>query len=91
MTLQVGLATIAASATAVVLIASPQSSDAQVTILSPGADSYVFCVSEVGGETTKIVARTESRRAPARGERVALRARTEEAHLFDPVSGDRLE
>ena len=41
MTLQVGLATIAASAIAVVLIASPQSSDAQVTILSPGADSYV--------------------------------------------------
>ena len=65
---------------------------AQVEVVEEiGADSYVFCVSEVGGETTKIVARTESRRAPARGERVALRARTEEAHLFDPVSGDRLE
>jgi multiple sugar transport system ATP-binding protein len=65
---------------------------AQVEVVEEiGADSYVFCVSEVGGETTKLVARTESRRAPARGERVALRARADEAHLFDPVSGDRLD
>jgi multiple sugar transport system ATP-binding protein len=56
-----------------------------------GADAYVFCVSEVGGETTKLVARTEAKRAPERGERVALRPRAEDAQLFDPETGDRLD
>jgi multiple sugar transport system ATP-binding protein len=55
-----------------------------------GADAYVFCVTEVGGETIKLVARTESRHAPKRGERVSLRPRTEEAHFFDPESGERI-
>jgi multiple sugar transport system ATP-binding protein len=56
-----------------------------------GADAYVFCVSELAGETTKLVARTEAKRAPERGERVALRPRAEDAHLFDPETGDRLD
>jgi hypothetical protein len=30
-------------------------------------------------------------RAPERGERISLRPRAEEAHLFDPASGERLE
>ena len=30
-----------------------------------GADAYVFCVAQVGGEDTKLVARVEARRAPA--------------------------
>jgi multiple sugar transport system ATP-binding protein len=55
-----------------------------------GADAYVFCVADVAGEATKLVARTGANRAPQRGERVALKARTEEAHLFDPATGDRL-
>jgi len=38
---QAGYAAIAASAISVALIASPQTPDAQVTILAPGADSYV--------------------------------------------------
>jgi multiple sugar transport system ATP-binding protein len=55
-----------------------------------GADAYVFCVAEVGGETTKLVARGDARRVPARGERVKLRPVADEAHLFRPDSGERI-
>jgi multiple sugar transport system ATP-binding protein len=56
-----------------------------------GADAYVFCVSDVAGEATKLVARTETKRAPERGERVALRPNADDAQFFDPETGDRLE
>jgi multiple sugar transport system ATP-binding protein len=55
-----------------------------------GADSYVFASAEIGGEQTRLVARVETRHAPERGERVALRPRGSDAHLFDPQSGERL-
>ena len=55
-----------------------------------GADAFAFCVAELGGERTKLVARVEARGAPARGERVALRPRAAEAHLFDSGTGERL-
>jgi multiple sugar transport system ATP-binding protein len=55
-----------------------------------GADAYVFCTAELGGETTRLVARTDARHAPGQGERVALLPRSDEAHLFDPTSGERL-
>jgi multiple sugar transport system ATP-binding protein len=55
-----------------------------------GADAYVFCVAEVAGETTKLVARGDARRVPARGERVTLRPRGDEAHLFRPDTGERI-
>jgi multiple sugar transport system ATP-binding protein len=55
-----------------------------------GADSYVFCSAALDGEPTKLVARVETRHAPERGAHVALRPRVEEAHLFDPDTGDRL-
>jgi multiple sugar transport system ATP-binding protein len=53
-----------------------------------GADAYVFCASETVG---KLVARTEARRAPERGENVTLRPRADEAHVFDPDTGARLD
>jgi multiple sugar transport system ATP-binding protein len=56
-----------------------------------GADAFVFCSTELEGETTKLVARTEVRKAPKQGERVTLRPRPDEAHLFDSVSGERLD
>jgi multiple sugar transport system ATP-binding protein len=56
-----------------------------------GADAYVFCVAEVGNETVKLVARTEARRVPGRGERIALQPRPNEAHLFDAETRVRLE
>jgi multiple sugar transport system ATP-binding protein len=55
-----------------------------------GADAYVFCVAELPGGETKLVARTDTRRAPARGARVVLRPKADEAHIFDPVTGERL-
>ena len=56
-----------------------------------GADTSVFCAAELGGETTKLVARVDTRSAPKRGARVMLRPNLTEAHLFDPASGERLE
>jgi multiple sugar transport system ATP-binding protein len=56
-----------------------------------GADAFVFCSTELGGQTTKLVARSEARKAPKQGDRVTLRPRADEAHLFDPASGERLE
>jgi multiple sugar transport system ATP-binding protein len=56
-----------------------------------GADAYVFCTAELGGSSTRLVARTEARLAPAQGERISLRPRAEQAHLFDVETGDRLE
>ena len=55
-----------------------------------GADAYVFCSADFDGEPRRLVARTEVRDAPKQGERVTLRPRAEEAHLFDPDSGERL-
>ena len=55
-----------------------------------GADVYVFCSADVKGEQTRLVARTDVRNAPQQGERVSLRPRAEEAHLFDSDTGERL-
>ncbi len=55
-----------------------------------GADAFVFCAAELNGETTRLIARTDHRNAPRQGERVTLRARADEAHLFDSSSGERL-
>ena len=55
-----------------------------------GADAFVFCTTEVDGESMRLVARTEVRNAPKQGERVTLRPRADEAHLFDPATGERL-
>jgi multiple sugar transport system ATP-binding protein len=55
-----------------------------------GADAYAFCVGEVAGSEARLVARADARRPPAIGERVSLRVRPGEAHLFDPASGERL-
>ena len=56
-----------------------------------GADVYAFCLAQLPAGEARLVARTEARHAPERGERVSLRPRMEEAHLFDAGSGTRLE
>jgi multiple sugar transport system ATP-binding protein len=56
-----------------------------------GADAYVFCVADHGGEQVKLVARSEARRAPEREAMVSLCPRVDEAHLFDAATGVRLE
>jgi multiple sugar transport system ATP-binding protein len=55
-----------------------------------GADAFVFCSAEVAGRATRLVARTEARRRPERGENIALRPLPQEAHVFDAESGLRL-
>jgi multiple sugar transport system ATP-binding protein len=55
-----------------------------------GADSFVVCASELPGGYARLTARTDARRAPQRGERVALRPVPGQAHLFDPETGERL-
>ena len=55
-----------------------------------GADAYIFCSADLDGHQTRLVARTEVRNAPAQGDRVSLRPRADEAHLFDTQSGERL-
>ena len=56
-----------------------------------GADAYVFCAAELAGGETRLVARHQARTAPERGERVSLRPRPDEAHLFDPETDERLD
>jgi multiple sugar transport system ATP-binding protein len=55
-----------------------------------GADAFVFCSAQVGGSETRLVARTEARLAPEQGERICLRVRADEAHVFDAETGERL-
>jgi len=70
---------------------APDGFPAQVEVVEElGADAYAFCATEIGGEAARVVSRVEARSAPERGERVALRPRPAEAHLFDPESGERL-
>jgi len=58
-----------------------------------GADAFVFCSAQLedGAENTRLVARTEARNSPAQGDRVTLKVRPDEAHVFDVESGQRLE
>jgi multiple sugar transport system ATP-binding protein len=56
-----------------------------------GADAYMFCIADLNGERTKLVARIDARQhPPSRGERVTLRPRPGETHVFDAESGERL-
>jgi multiple sugar transport system ATP-binding protein len=55
-----------------------------------GADAYVFCSAELAGGDVRLVARVDARRPPERGERVALRPRPGEAHVFDAATSTRL-
>jgi hypothetical protein len=44
----------------------------------------------VAGGERRMIARVDPRRAPAQGETVHLSPLGEEAHLFDPDTGERL-
>jgi multiple sugar transport system ATP-binding protein len=55
-----------------------------------GADAYLFCTADVGGEAIRLVARVDARDVPGRGDRVTLRPLPDEAHLFDAETGERL-
>jgi multiple sugar transport system ATP-binding protein len=64
---------------------------AQVEVVEEfGADAYVFCVADMAGAKTRLVARVSARGAPGQGDTVALRPKVEDAHFFDAETGDRL-
>jgi multiple sugar transport system ATP-binding protein len=70
---------------------APDGVPAQVEVVEElGADAYVFCITELDGAPTKLVARADARHVPGRGERVTLRPTPDEAHVFDAESGERL-
>jgi multiple sugar transport system ATP-binding protein len=56
-----------------------------------GADAFVFATAEVEGQPVKLVARVEARRRPVHGESVRMRPRLDDAHVFHPVTGLRLD
>ena len=66
--------------------------DASVDVIEElGSDAFLFCGAELGGATTRLVARVEARRAPERGARVRLRPSPEYVpHVFDAMSGERI-
>ena len=59
---------------------------------SLGADAYVYGhVSLAGGESRDVVVRVDGRNAPQKGEHVHVSVIAERMHVFDAVSGQRLE
>jgi multiple sugar transport system ATP-binding protein len=56
-----------------------------------GADAYVFCSADLPGQgATRLVARTDVRRPPQRGQRVRLAVSEGDVHAFHPGTGVRL-
>jgi multiple sugar transport system ATP-binding protein len=71
---------------------SPGGIEARVEVVEEvGADAYVFCVADYGGEQIKLVARSDSRHVPEREAKVSICPRVDEAHVFDAATGARLE
>jgi multiple sugar transport system ATP-binding protein len=70
---------------------APDGIPAEVEVVEDvGADAFVFCAALIDGAERKLVARAGAKSAPTRGARVMLRPVASEAHLFDPLSGDRV-
>jgi multiple sugar transport system ATP-binding protein len=64
---------------------------AQVEVVEDvGAEAYAICSAELPGGEQRVIARVDSRRPPAQGETLRLRPLADEAHLFDPATGERL-
>jgi multiple sugar transport system ATP-binding protein len=56
-----------------------------------GSDSFVHATATIADEPQVIVARTESKDAPARGAKIGLALRSDDTHKFDPDGGRSLE
>ncbi len=55
-----------------------------------GADGYLYCTAEIGGQSTEIVARVDGRDHPMKGDKVHLTPIDRHVHVFDVASGQRL-
>jgi multiple sugar transport system ATP-binding protein len=70
---------------------APDGLPARVEVVEDvGAEAYAICSADLTGGERRVIARVDSRNPPAQGERIHLRPVGEEAHLFDPDTGDRL-
>ena len=70
---------------------APDGLPARVEVVEDvGAEAYAICTADLAGGERRVIARVDSRRPPAQGEKVHLRPLGEEAHLFDPDTGERL-
>ena len=70
---------------------APEGVSADVEVVEElGADAYMFCNADLDGQQAKLVARIDTRRVPSRGDRVTLRPRPGEIHVFDAESGERV-
>ncbi|MDV6011684.1 sn-glycerol-3-phosphate ABC transporter ATP-binding protein UgpC [Haloechinothrix sp. LS1_15] len=64
---------------------------AEVTLVEElGSDAYCHAVLDDPAEPMELIARLDPRAVPAAGQRVHLRIRPEEVHVFSPTTGDRL-
>jgi multiple sugar transport system ATP-binding protein len=71
---------------------APDGIPARVDVVEElGSEAYAFCRAELGGEERRVVARVDARRPPRLQERITLRPRAEELHLFDPTTGARVD
>ena len=56
-----------------------------------GSDAFVYGTVEAdSGDLHDVIARVDARRVPMKGDRVWLKVRTGDEHLFDAESGERL-
>jgi multiple sugar transport system ATP-binding protein len=55
-----------------------------------GADGYLYCTADIGGESTEIVARVDGRDHPMKGDKVHLTPIDRHVHVFDQSTGQRL-
>jgi multiple sugar transport system ATP-binding protein len=55
-----------------------------------GAEAYALCSADLPGGERRLIARVDARRPPAQGETIRLRPLSDEAHLFNPATGERL-
>ena len=55
-----------------------------------GADGYLYCHAEIGGQDVEVVARVDGRQHPMKGDKVVLSPIDRHVHVFDAVTGERL-
>ena len=70
---------------------APDGLPARVEVVEDvGAEAYAICSADLAGGERRVIARVDSRAAARAGRAVHLRPLGEEAHLFDPETGERL-
>jgi multiple sugar transport system ATP-binding protein len=56
-----------------------------------GSDAYVYGHSEIGGDDTRIVTRTDGRKVPALADTVHLQINKDDVHVFHAETGARID